>query len=396
VNRLNILIIPPHDLLAHPTPSWLYHIGNILANRHNVSLLSYPGHPLAHQKPVRSMNSGRVIFNPIRTNNLALYYLANSANIWAALSRFFDERRVDVIINANILPSYAALKIGRRYGVRSIFDYHDHIPEGAAAYFTNPFLSGIVQRVVFDVVRRNIMMSDYVATNSRTLKDFIQRTVGVREDRIRAIPNGVNTNLFYPSSKEKARKALGLEGHDFVLLYCGSMDAWVDLELLIRLVDYLRTSYGRVLLLMVGLSHNSSVQASLEQLIQKHKLHENVMLIPPQPHERVPEFVNAADAVIAPYKNVLKNYVVPLKILESLACARPVITANIREYKAWFGGMPVIYYNTEEELRRETIGLIKSYEDWKTELLRTSQQIRSRFSWEESAAQYEEVLKGFS
>jgi len=394
MRSLNILIVPPHDLLTHPTPSRLYHMGKMLSRTHNVFLLRYPGHPLADPRHERTMGCTSVTFTPVTTKNLGMYYLLNAPGIYAALSHLMKKVGIDLIIHANIVPSYIALKLAETHGIPVICDYHDHLPESVASYYTNPLVSRIAHALVFDLVKRNIRMSDHVITNSRTLRNTIRSAVALDDEEISVIPNGFDVDLFNPMPREEARKAIGVQASSHLLLYYGSIDVWVDFEALMKLVNRIRGVYDRTLLMIVGLSHNSSMRADLDRLVGKYRLRENVLLLPPQPHEKVPEFVNAADIVIAPYKNVLKNYVVPLKILESLACGRPVITANISEYKTWFEGMPVVYYDTQEELERETIELIRSYEARKPELVRASQEIRDRFSWEKTAMQYEEVLKG--
>lgn len=394
MRSLNILIVPPHDLLTHPTPSRLYHMGKMLSRTHSVFLLRYPGHPLADPSPQRSMPCANVTFTPIRTKNLGMYYLLNAPGTYLALSRLMNKVGIDLVIHANIVPSYIALKLAETHGIPVICDYHDHVPESAASYYTNHLMSGIAHTFVFDLVKRNIRMSDYVITNSHTLRNTIRNTVALNEQEISVIPNGFDVGLFNPMPKEEARRAIGVPESSHVLLYYGSIDVWVDFEALVRLVNRVRGVYDRALLVIVGLSHNSSMRADLDRLVDKYKLRENVLLLPPQPYEKVPEFVNAADITVAPYKNVLKNYVVPLKILESLACARPVITANIPEYKRWFDGMPVTYYDTQEELERETIELVRSYEGRRPELIKASQDVRDRFSWEKTATQYERVVMG--
>jgi glycosyltransferase involved in cell wall biosynthesis len=107
----------------------------------------------------------------------------------------------------------------------------------------------------------------------------------------------------------------------------------------------------------------------------------------------MPLFVNASDAVIIPYKKCFKNYVVPLKIVESLACAKPVITSLIEEFKLWFGEMPIIYYDDKETLEAKVTGLMRSYDALRPDLIAASRDIRRRFSWKTLASEYDQTLR---
>lgn len=96
--------------------------------------------------------------------------------------------------------------------------------------------------------------------------------------------------------------SLDLDGYEHIILYYGSIDAWVDFDLLIRLLQRIQRDCPRTLLLLVGVSHSNAMRLTLQDLIGKYRMQGYVKLIPPQPYEKVPLFVNAADAVIAPYK----------------------------------------------------------------------------------------------
>jgi glycosyltransferase involved in cell wall biosynthesis len=339
------------------------------------------------------MNCTRILFRPIRTGGLGLYYTTNAFGIFKALSKLMKTERIDIIVHANIIPSYIALKIATMHGIPSIYDYHDHFPDSAASYYTNYCLSRIARTSALGIVRRNIEMSNYLVSVGYAFQSYIQGMVKSKRDKIAVIPNGLDADLFRPAAQDQARELIGLEGYRYVLLYYGSMDVWVDFDVLLRLVGKLRKNHRNILLMLVGLSHNPSAKARLVALIRECKLEKNVIFFPPQPYERMPLFVNASDAVIIPYKKCFKNYVVPLKIVESLACAKPVITSLIEEFKLWFGEMPIIYYDDKETLEAKVTGLMRSYDALRPDLIAASRDIRRRFSWKTLASEYDQTLR---
>jgi glycosyltransferase involved in cell wall biosynthesis len=391
MDKLNILIIPPNDLLRHPIPNRLYHLGKRFAEKHNIFLLSYPKHPLANGEKVRSVKCVEVSYKPLLGDgNLGLYYVANAPAMGCALTKVLSD--VDVVIHANIVPSLLAAQLAKKHGVPLAYDYLDHFPESASAYYAGTPLYPISHKVVYAIVARNLRASDLVVTVCFTLREIVASIVG-DSSKVAVIPNGVDPELFKPMDGEAARRAVGLEGFDHVLLYYGSIDAWLSFETLLKLTKKLRSALGNVALVLVGVSHNPAVRRALIRAAVEHGLGKSLVLLPPQPHEKIPLFVNAADLVVAPYKRVAKNYVTPLKILETLACAKPVATTDIPEFKLWFRGAPIYYYSSESELEEIALKLLRHSGALREKLLKASEQVRTRFSWDALAAQYEGLLK---
>jgi glycosyltransferase involved in cell wall biosynthesis len=391
MNKLNILVIPPNDLLRHPIPNRLYHLVKRFAKKHNVFLLSYPKHPLANGEKARSMKCVEVSYKPLLGNgNLGLYYVANAPAMGSALTKVLGD--VDVVLHANIVPSLIAAQLAKKRGIPLVYDYLDHFPESASAYYAGTPLYPASYKAVYAIVARNLRASDLIVTVSFTLREIVASIVG-DSSKVALIPNGVDPELFKPMDSEAARRAVGLESFDHVLLYYGSIDAWLSFETLLKLTKKLRSALGNVALVLVGVSHNPAMRRELARAAVEHGLGKSMMLLPPQPHEKISLFVNAADLVVAPYKRVAKNYGTPLKILETLACAKPVATTNIPEFKLWFRGAPVYHYSNESELEELALKLLPLGDAQREELLKASEQVRTRFSWDALAAQYEGLLK---
>lgn len=89
----------------------------------------------------------------------------------------------------------------------------------------------------------------------------------------------------------------------------------------------------------------------------------------------------------------MKNYTIPLKIIESLACARPVVTTNISEFKLWFR-KAIFYYGSSREIYELLDNLIKEFDTIQWQLVSYSEVIRSQYSWENIAEAYRRVIEG--
>ena len=391
--RLNILVVPPNDILRHPIPNRLYHIMKRLAQRHHIYLLSYPRHPLAKSEKLRHVDCVEISFEPIsKVKDLGLYYIINMPLIRQVLAKIFSKEQIDVIIHANILPSYIAVKLAIKHDITTVYDYLDHFPQSASAYYTNTFVGKLVHQYVLSLVKSCLDLSKHIVTVSYTFRDLILDIVK-REEKVTIIPNGVDSDLFKPMPRDKARREIGLEDYEYVILYYGSLDAWLDFETLFKALKRLKKTLHKLALILIGISHNTIFYYVLRKLIVKYELQKNVMLYPPQPYEKIPLYINASNLIVAPYRRILKNFVTSLKLFETLACAKPVITAYIPEFKLWFRGMPVIYYKYEHELGELIPKALKLYDASKSELIRASEKIRTEFSWNTLANRYEQLIE---
>jgi len=162
-----------------------------------------------------------------------------------------------------------------------------------------------------------------VISVSEPMAEVAQR-LGVPRDRLHVIPNGVDTEMFRPmDNKQQLREqlALGREGRLLVTVaHLGPRKGHREvITALSRLSEDVR-------LVIVGgdIEGGKNVRA-LRRLINSLKLRDRVILAGPQPYEKIPLYLNAADAsVLASYREGCPNMV-----LESLACGRPVVATNV-------------------------------------------------------------------
>jgi len=71
---------------------------------------------------------------------------------------------------------------------------------------------------------------------------------------IYVIPNGVDADVFKPMDQKLARKAIGLEDNHYLALLYGSLDVWVDIVTILKIVSKMRARFD-IKLLIVGFSH---------------------------------------------------------------------------------------------------------------------------------------------
>jgi len=388
---VKILVVPPNDLLRHPIPNRMYHVVKRFENKHEIFLLTYTNHPLATRSVKRNLKAVEVpIPRTVYLKNLGLYYLINTPQIYATLNRILQQEDIDAVLHANILPSIIAAKLAKRYKKTAIYDYLDHFPESASAYYATG--KQLVETGVRVLTTQAIRYSDAVITPSYSFKKLVEATAPYIP--IYIIPNGVDPQLFQPQDKAFARRALGLDETPYVILLQGSLDAWVDITTTIKVLKKLQRSID-VKLLIVGFSHRGTYYKQLLNTAKRHDLQKHLYLHPPQPYEKMSLFINASDIVLAPYKKRLKNFTTPLKIAEALACGVPVITTDIQEFKLWYQH-GLYTYKDHTELEHTVTRILQHIEEVKDTLRRYSQAFRQRFSWDHIAKEYEIIIETIS
>ncbi len=173
------------------------------------------------------------------------------------------------------------------------------------------------------VPRRQIMRaarrSAAIIAVSRALKDVLVR-LGVAQEKITVLRNGVDTARFAPVAQDAARVHLGVTGP--VWLAVGNLvelkGVHVAIEALAQAPD--------VTLLIVG---QGPEEGALRALAARRGVSEQVRFVGYVPHEHLPEYYSAADALVL----AARSEGMPNVVLEALACGTAVIGTAV-------GGIP--------------------------------------------------------
>jgi len=383
---MRIFIIPPNDLLRHPIPNRVYHIAKRLANNHQIFILSYTNHPLAHEIK-RSLKAVEIpIYNALKTNNLGLYYIINASQIYITIKNVIKKEDVDVIIHGNILPSFIASKLAKKMKIPNIYDFLDYFPESASAYYTKG--KGLIEMGVKTFVYPALRNSDVIVTPSYGLKKIVENIAPSKP--LHVIPNGVDAEIFKPIDQKIARKEIGLDTDYHLLLLQGSLDVWIDVENIMRVLRKLR-KIADIRLLIVGFSHAKYYYKLLTAYARHFGIDKYIFTYPPQPYEKMPLFINSSDIVLAPVKKMLMNFATPLKIAEAISCGVPVVTTAIAEFKLWYK-QGIYVYSTYAELENILEQLLSNIDTIRVTLHKNAYNFRAAFSWDRLAERYKRLL----
>ena len=144
----------------------------------------------------------------------------------------------------------------------------------------------------------------------------------VRDEKISLVENGVETDLFtaYVSGDEVKRE-LGLAGK-FVVSYIGTLGLAHGLQAVLQAASELQSTLPKIHFLFVG---EGADKERLTSMVAELHL-TNVHFLPQQPRQKIPSIIHAADLCLVLLRKAdVFETVIPTKMLEFMACARPVI-----------------------------------------------------------------------
>jgi colanic acid biosynthesis glycosyl transferase WcaI len=138
-------------------------------------------------------------------------------------------------------------------------------------------------------------------------------------DKVRVIPNFVDTVRIVPGERENAYRAeYGLQGKR-VVMYAGNVGLSQSLDLVLHAAE--ATTDDDVVFVINGAG------AALPDLRARAAGLPNVRFVDLQPRERLPEVLAAADVHVVPLKRGLARSSVPSKTYSILASGRPVVAS---------------------------------------------------------------------
>ncbi|HEV3308502.1 MAG TPA: glycosyltransferase family 4 protein [Candidatus Sulfotelmatobacter sp.] len=245
----------------------------------------------------------------------------SSFSVSAAITGLFLSRP-DVVIatSPQLLVGLSGWWLARWKRVPFVFEVRDLWPESLAAVGMsdgNSLLHRSLARIAGFLNRR----SDRIVVVTPAFEDYLVERLHVPRQKIAVVENGVETDLFAPGAGATVRRELEAEGK-FVVSYIGTMGMAHGLETILDAAAQLRSTNPEIVFLVLGEG------AEKERIIAsaRQRALDNLRFVDQQPREKIPSYICASDVCLVLLKksDIFKT-VIPTKMLEFMACARPVI-----------------------------------------------------------------------
>ena len=199
--------------------------------------------------------------------------------------------------------------------IKMIFDIHSLLKN---ELIEQKFIKkrGIINKITDFLDKKLPYWVDYNITVGQNLIDFYKR---INDSlKIEKVPNITDTSYFKPGESQ-LRKELDLKDVH-VIGYQGNMSHLQNLVLLIEVAEMLIKEITNIKFL-VGYTSDPEY---IKKIILEKKIDQNFIFIP-SPFEKASDVINCCDIMVIPRQD---SFGVPMKLLNFLACGKPVVMSK--------------------------------------------------------------------
>ena len=253
--------------------------------------------------------------------------------------KFFKKYKVIVCRTVQLFGCWTGLVFKLLYGTKLILRQGYQFSKFARNEhtFLMYFLGSLVELLCY-------WLADAVIVTSLNDKEYIVRRYYVNPHKIYVIPNWVDTSLFKPLpsvAKERGR-----------VVFVGRLELQKNLLALVEAVKHIPS----VRLYIIG---NGSLRGVLEAKIRRKNTN-NVVLLGPIPHDKLPWELNKSEIFILP--SLWEGH--PKTLIEAMACGLPVIGSNVEGIRELIkdGYNGVLCEPTSKSIREVILRLLRDPE----------------------------------
>jgi colanic acid biosynthesis glycosyl transferase WcaI len=252
--------------------------------------------------------------------NLVDRLLLELSFIFTSLPQAFNGKRPDVILLTAppLLVSLPATLLGWLYKCPVVLNVQDILPEAAVhvGLMKNKWMIRACE-VLEKFAYRNASQISVIADGF--YGNLANKGVPVK--KIVCIPNWVNVNFIRPLAKENNLwKITHQLDRKFVVMYSGNIALTQGLETVVAAAADLR-HIKEIAFVIVG---ESTALARLQEYCLSCGA-DNILLLPLQPREQLPQMLSAADVGLIVQKRNVISFNMPSKIPLLLASGRPIL-----------------------------------------------------------------------
>jgi len=172
--------------------------------------------------------------------------------------------------------------------------------------------------------RELVAACDRILAPTETEKGHLIHDYAAPSQKVGVVPCGVDLDLFQPQEQLEARKKVGFEPTEHIILYVGRFDPIKGLDVLIQATALFK-DHKEIKLVVIGGDGRESFEFNkVKSQIQEHGLGDQVILIGRIHQECLPLYYNAANVLVIPSRYESFGLVA----LEALACGLPVVSTK--------------------------------------------------------------------
>jgi glycosyltransferase involved in cell wall biosynthesis len=257
-----------------------------------------------------------------------LYCFARTALLTLRVS---VRRGFDVIHTANPPDLFWAIALPfKAVGVKFVFDHHDLCPELYLSRFGEKRTGSLPHRMLQWLERMQFRTADLVVSTNESYRQVALTRGGKRPEQVRVVRSGPSQARF--GTIREPDPALK-RGRPFLVAYLGVMAPQDGVDHLVRAAKVLVKDRARNDIAFTFIGAGDSF-AELKAMVRDLGLESDCEFTGRVPDADVERVLATADVCVSPDpKNPLNDVSTMNKVLEYMACAKPVVCYDLREHR---------------------------------------------------------------
>jgi len=207
------------------------------------------------------------------------------------------------------------------------------------------------------------------------------------------VPSGTDVDHFGPADAGECRRRLGLPEAAFVVGFVGLCYRHQGVPTLLDAIARLRPRVRGAMGLIVG---DGAMRGAWERHAREGSVADIVRFAGQVPYADVPAWLGAMDVVAAPFTGD-RGETSPFKVLDAMACARPVVASSLDSVR-WLAGpgdVLTLVPPDDPGALADALGVLAADPARRADLgLRGRRFVCAHHSWDRLAAALEPVLAG--
>ena len=292
------------------------------------------------------------------------------------------------------MSAWVGLQVKQSQNVQLIHTYHSL---GAVKYQAVQEIPKIASTRLA-VERQILEQAQRIVATSPQEQEVLRRLVS-QQGHIEVIPCGTDIQNFHAIPKPEARKELGFQADEQIVLYVGRFDQRKGIETLVRAFAHIKNTaadISKLRLVIVGGSEpgqsDDIERVRIGNIVETLGLTENTVFAGRIGHDRLPLYYTAADVCVIP------SHYEPfgLVAIEAMACGTPVVASDVGGLK--FTVVPeetgLLVPPQNVEAFADAIERVLNDDLWARKLRkRASERVQQNFSWSGVAAQLSDLYR---
>lgn len=296
-------------------------------------------------------------------------------SMYAHLRKFLEKNKVDVIHAQWSLTGLIAVLVKKRFDVPVIIT-----ERGAALNLT--LKSFLMKRFLMFAVNR----AERVTANSEQQAEMLRGIVQGKE-KVQCIPNGIDTTMFKPCDKKKARERLGIPEDQKVILFAGWLIPRKGVEYLLEALKMMKKDVKKAQVYLMG---EGILKEELQRKVKELGIENDVVFLGVKTQQELAEYMGASDVFVLPSLSEGRANV----IAEALACGAPVVASRVGDASMMMEeGVNGFLVNPQDsEDLAEKIKKVLADEGLRRKLAENLRRVKERVgTWEVCAKEYLKV-----